>query len=223
MATLAPSLQALRADANRLYPARDKDSDGWIGDAAHQARPSDHNPGARGLVHAFDLDEDLDGNPVDTGADLAFWAEHLRQTRDPRIKYVIYEAAMFASYDSPKGPAWHWRPYSGINLHRRHLHVSILSTVEAEQDTRRWFPIPVTQEDDMAPPRKLPIAGTNPQAYAYVFEATGLIVDQDREGKPLIATAGSAGAFDAVFGPQGTANALQIDLVQAAIARAHRT
>lgn len=137
---LAPSLVAYRAEVNARYPNRDRTSDGWIGDAAHSARTSDHNPGARNLVHAYDLDEDLDGDGTDRGAELAWLAEHLRTTRDARVKYVIYEGRMFASYHSVNGPAWQWRPYSGVNAHRKHLHLSILSTVAAEQDTSPWLP-----------------------------------------------------------------------------------
>jgi hypothetical protein len=60
MVVLIPSLVRLRQEFNLINPERDKASDGWIGDAAHQANPtSDHNPDLRGLVHAIDMDEDL--------------------------------------------------------------------------------------------------------------------------------------------------------------------
>jgi len=148
---LSPSLAALRAQANTRYPDRDKSSDGWIGDTSHAARKSDHNPDwdAGGVVRAYDLDEDLDGNGLDHGAELMFVAEHLRVTRDPRVKYVIYEGRMFASYDSVNGPAWKWRPYAGANAHRKHVHVSVLPTRTGETDTRPWFPAaaPIIPED----------------------------------------------------------------------------
>ncbi len=57
MAYLVPSLARLRTEFNQLNPGRDKASDGWIGDAEHQANPtSDHNPDERGAVHAIDVD-----------------------------------------------------------------------------------------------------------------------------------------------------------------------
>ena len=59
MATLAAAGVTLRNQINEAFPGRDKASDGWIGDAAHQARVSDHNPDRRGIVHAIDVDEDL--------------------------------------------------------------------------------------------------------------------------------------------------------------------
>lgn len=145
MATLAPSLATFRAEVNARFPRRDKSSDGWIGDPAHQNRPSDHNPGARDLVHAFDLDEDLDGNQVDTGAELQWLVNHIVARRDPRVSYLIYEGRMWRSYDKPGIPAWTPAVYTGVNAHRKHLHISILSTVAAEQDTSPWLP----QEDDM--------------------------------------------------------------------------
>jgi hypothetical protein len=149
MATLAPSLVVWRSELNVRWPQRDKTSDGWIGDAAHADRTSDHNPGARGLVHAFDSDEDLDGNPRDDGPELWAIAEMLRTSRDHRIRYVIYEGRIFTSYPAGGRRAWEWGPYGGVNAHRKHLHLSILSTVAAEQDTRTWFADATnsTQED----------------------------------------------------------------------------
>jgi hypothetical protein len=41
---LAPSLVALRAELDAKWPRRDRSSDGWIGDAAHSSRASQHNP-----------------------------------------------------------------------------------------------------------------------------------------------------------------------------------
>lgn len=140
MATLAPSLEQLRTEVDARWPGRDTGSDGWIGDPAHQDRPSDHNPGDRGLVHALDIDEDVDGTDDEAGAELLAVADWIRLRHDPRVKYLIYEARMFSSYDHAEGPAWTWRPYRGVNLHRRHLHVSVLSTVAAEQDRRPWLP-----------------------------------------------------------------------------------
>ena len=58
MAYLAPSLVQLRNEINRRWPNRDKTSDGWIGDPAHQATKSDHNPDSKGCVHALDIDKD---------------------------------------------------------------------------------------------------------------------------------------------------------------------
>jgi hypothetical protein len=143
MPTLVKSLQAFRAEANARYPDRDKTSDGWIGDTAHAARESDHNPDERGFVHAYDLDEDLDGNQADSAGALDFLAEHIRTSRDHRVKYVIYEGRIFAGRFGPK--PWNWRPYEGTSPHDKHMHVSVLDDYVGENDVSPWFP----QEDDM--------------------------------------------------------------------------
>ena len=54
---LAPSLNVLRGEIDAAHPHRQKKMDGTIGDAAHAARDSDHNPNARGSVNAIDVDE----------------------------------------------------------------------------------------------------------------------------------------------------------------------
>ena len=56
---LARSLETLRAQINALSPNRSKASDGTIGDAAHSARTSDHNPDGGGVVRALDLTHDV--------------------------------------------------------------------------------------------------------------------------------------------------------------------
>jgi hypothetical protein len=120
---LAPSLAVLRDEINRRWPGRDRTSDGTIGDAAHQATRSDHNPNARGSVNAFDIDED--------GIDLAAVFAAVR--RHPSARYWIYEGWL---YHRDRG----WRPetYTGPNPHDRHAHLSIDQTVAAEQDRRPW-------------------------------------------------------------------------------------
>lgn len=140
--SLARSLVALRAEYDRAWPGRDTTSDGTIGDDAHAGRTSDHNPDAGGVVRALDLDGDVPGG-IDGAADLA---EHLRDRRDPRVKYVIHAGRMFSAYDHAQGPAWTWRPYTGPNPHTGHVHVSVVADRRA-QDDAPWRYRP--QEDPM--------------------------------------------------------------------------
>lgn len=154
MPFLAPSLVRLRSEINTLYPGRDKSTDGWIGDAAHNARKSDHNADwdstPPGMVRAIDVDEDLYGpNTTDKGAVAQALVDRI--IRDPRVAYVIYEGRIW------QNPAVYrnggWRPYTSagksgwFNPHKMHFHVSIRHGARWENDTSPWL----TQEDDMTP------------------------------------------------------------------------
>jgi hypothetical protein len=137
---VARSLLTMRDQVNRLAPARRRASDGTIGDASHQNRSSDHNPWVPppkgGVVTALDLTHDPQG-----GFDAHAYAEELRKSRDPRIKYVISNGRIFSSTVSP----WQWRPYSGPNPHRTHIHISAVSSPQSRWDsTAPWPGLPTT-------------------------------------------------------------------------------
>lgn len=140
---LAPSLAVLRTEINTRWPRRDKASDGWIGDPAHQATKSDHNPNERGSVNALDVDED--------GIDV--WAVFAAIKRHPSARYFIYERKL---YHRLRG--WRAESYSGVNPHDKHFHLSIDQTRTAEQDRRPWGLI---QEDSMTEAEKIAWATTN--------------------------------------------------------------
>jgi hypothetical protein len=126
---VAESLIKLRDQINQMAPGRDTSSDGTIGDAAHQARTSDHNPDADGVVTAMDITHDP-AHGVDAGA----IAEMLRVSQDPRIKYVISNRQIFSSMNSP----WTWRPYDGANAHTKHVHISVIDDKALYDDVRPW-------------------------------------------------------------------------------------
>jgi hypothetical protein len=134
MAVIPPSIRAAFAEANARWPIRSRASDGSVGDAAHSARASDHNPDARGVVHAFDLTHD----PT-RGVDCNALANQV--LADPRVKYVIWNHRI----NSRDGRGW--RSYSGSNPHTHHMHVSIHAGA-AENDTRPWFGTSALQGDD---------------------------------------------------------------------------
>ena len=136
----------MRRQLNLRFPARDRASDGAVGDTAHSARKSDHNPASDsvppGCVRAIDIDKDLLGfeieNPPNVMAQLV---EALRVLgpKDPRLKYVIYEARICGRVDGWK----EWRPYAGSNAHRHHAHVSFTSLGDADG---RPFDLPLLNE-----------------------------------------------------------------------------
>lgn len=139
---LARSLEVLLAQVNAAYPDRDKSSDGTIGDAAHAATKSEHNPDANGVVRARDITND-----IAHGLNARKLAETLVKSRDPRILYVISNAQICSSKVQP----WVWRPYSGLNAHRAHMHLSVVDDPALYDSTGQWavgittMPIPPIQ------------------------------------------------------------------------------
>jgi hypothetical protein len=133
----------LRSQIDAKYKNRSKLSDGWIGDTAHAARASDHNPNAEGVVTALDITHD----PAH-GLDTWKLAEVLRDNKDPRIKYVISNGRIFSSAISP----WQWRRYTGANRHAHHIHVSV-SSVPALYDLASNWKIDALVNSSSATPR----------------------------------------------------------------------
>lgn len=127
---LAQSLVALRNSINKAFPKRDKSSDGWIGDASHAARASEHNPcwsctGYQyGIVRATDTD--IDDN--DPGRDLR--KELLAATiGHPAVWYVISNGIIYSrTYNFSA------RKYNGSNAHTKHVHVSINKNERSAKD-----------------------------------------------------------------------------------------
>lgn len=128
--SLAPSLVALEAEADRLAPGRSRRSDGSIGDPAHKARVSDHNPSG-GWVHAIDLTHDPRG-----GFDVHAMAQRVIRARDPRIKYIISDRRI---YGPGSRYGWAGGPYTGANPHTAHAHFSVLPTSVGRFDVSPWF------------------------------------------------------------------------------------
>lgn len=136
MAVLAPSLWNARAEINRAYPNRDKTSDGWIGDKAHQGTRSDHNPNGRGVVNALDIDKD----GVNTTLLIKCFIEH------PSTNYVIFNRVIWS-----RTRGFAARRYTGSNPHTGHIHLSGMQTVSAENNQTPWgiggFMLPIRSND----------------------------------------------------------------------------
>ena len=58
-AWLSKAAVQLREQTDDCFPDRKRASDGWIGDARHSARISQHNPNEQGEVCAIDIDARL--------------------------------------------------------------------------------------------------------------------------------------------------------------------
>lgn len=143
MAKLVPAGIVLREQLNARFPKRDKRSDGWVGDAAHSARASDHNPDSRGWVHAIDVDENFGTGSARDGAQAERFANELLayalsgKPGADRIKYVVYENRVASGTYRDKLKFWRWR--KGGYGHEHHVHISF--TAKAETDGRP-FPLP---------------------------------------------------------------------------------
>lgn len=128
---LAKSLVVLRDQINALAPNRSKISDGTLGDTAHSARKSDHNPNGKGVVQALDLTDD----PAH-GVDNRKLAQALLDSRDRRLKYVIADGEICSGAGGPS--PWVWRPYNGTNAHRHHVHISVVDDPKLYDDGSPW-------------------------------------------------------------------------------------
>jgi hypothetical protein len=130
--------ETLREQVNERFVSRDTRSDGWLGDLAHQSRPSDHNPAQpTGVVRAIDIDRDLSGSAK---PDLMpYLADQLRECAktDKRIAYIIFDGKI-----ASKKSRWIFKPYSGINAHRHHCHVSF--TPKGDTDGKK-FAVPLLE------------------------------------------------------------------------------
>ena len=162
----APSVRLGLTEASALWPNRSTASDGILGDAAHQTRPSsDHNPDVNGVVHAYDLTHD----PAH-GVDCGRLSAGIVNRKDPRLRYVIWNRrickgpwsdGVMSGRDRP----WIWQAYSGPNPHDHHMHVSVGYATKPENDLRPWYGL-APPEDDM------PLNDTDKTWLAAKFEAS---------------------------------------------------
>jgi hypothetical protein len=157
---LTHGLENFRAQANARWPARDKASDGTIGDAAHQAEVSGHNPDdtagstpewtgdadATAEVRAFDMDSDL----REPGTTMQMLVDHLRALPglNTVIRYMIFNRMMYHERDGFASTT-----YAGASAHLEHLHLSGAWSNAADENTTFDFKLeevgqmPITQDD----------------------------------------------------------------------------
>lgn len=107
---LAKSLQTLEREIHARYPGTTV----WdIGDQDHASGYSDHNPNAYGVVCAIDV-------LGDKGLSLSSFAEALRTSGHPQLKYVIFNRRI-----ASRSNGWKWVAYTGKNPHATHVHASV--------------------------------------------------------------------------------------------------
>lgn len=133
---LAKSLEQLLKQINEAYPRRKKTSDGTKGDAAHSSRESDHNPwvldGAIGVVTGMDITHDPER------CDAGEITKAIVDSRDKRVKYVIWNKQICKSSSVGSAAPWTWRPYRGTNPHDKHFHVSVRAEKSRYDLEEKW-------------------------------------------------------------------------------------
>ena len=151
---LARPIVDLFAQWNAASPNRSRTSDGTLGDAAHAARASDHNPDSAGWVHAGDVTFD-----PGHGADVHAWIRRLIAAGPPAVlKYAISSEHGDPARSQIWTPDRGWHTYNGANPHNHHCHISVVTGSEhTPTDWRvKSQPLPPinpqpqpSQEDDM--------------------------------------------------------------------------
>jgi hypothetical protein len=127
------SLQVMGAQLDALWPTRNRASDGTIAGPDH-AKSGGHWPhrvpalGATFVVTARDITHD-----AARGVDCGPLTESLRRSKDPRIKYVIFNRRVFSNpaYSHADTP-WAWRNYDEEDPHTNHAHVEVLDAAIAD-------------------------------------------------------------------------------------------
>jgi hypothetical protein len=110
--TLAPNLKIRSAEVRAVWPDIVIYS---VGDQAHQAECSDHNPDARGIVHAIDIMTQTDTSYDSAAATNLAWLHH--DTTD--LQYFIHDRMIYSRSHGFVGIN-----YTGSDPHTNHIHVS---------------------------------------------------------------------------------------------------
>lgn len=156
---LTLGLQNLRRQVNAAFPARDTTSDGTIGDAAHQAETSGHNPDdtpgsspewngdpdSTPEVRAWDMDSNLNAPPA-TAQQVV---DHIRALPGVSsvLRYMIYNRRIYRA-----STGWAPEAYDGKSAHTEHIHFSGAFTQAADNNTSfdyrlEEIPVAMTQAD----------------------------------------------------------------------------
>lgn len=148
---LTTALTRLRNDFNTIAPNRDKESDGWIGDLAHQQTKSGHNPDESGGGEYEDADTKDEVRAIDVDKDLRVSSLTMQMCINKilatpndlrRLRYIIFNRVIYSKSDG-----WRAREYTGSNPHDKHAHFSGDPT--ADESGEGWSILSLVEEEDM--------------------------------------------------------------------------
>lgn len=161
---LVPTLADLRSELNELAPARDKASDGTIGDQAHASGASSHNPDRTGTpewrdgdalneVRAIDLDKDLRHPHVTMAKVVRHLVTGARSGRFWWLRYIIFDGIIYH-----RRYAFAARTYTGSNKHDKHAHINSEFSQKADSYTDATYGL----DELLPPPPPPPTTGKAP-------------------------------------------------------------
>lgn len=204
----AESLKMLWGQVDRLAPGRNRENDGMIGDADHQSRDSDHNPWVRdgdiGVVTALDVTDD-----PSHGCHVQAIVDAICNSRDRRVKYIIWNRRIVNSSRIGGSPPWTWRGYDGDDPHIHHMHVSVLPDKPLYDDRTEWTIRGLGSEPER--PTRLVATDTNlydrpngtPGPEVFAGERVGVLAGEDH-GWIKVATSGATGfVMTEMLAPEG--------------------
>lgn len=119
------ALTNFRNAVNATFTNRDKTSDGTIGDAAHAATTSDHNPDPDGSVDAWDMDVDLRSDDDPAAIEML---KRVFQAHESS-RYWIHNRVI-----ASRSTGWRREPYTGANPHDKHVHWNTREQFENSTD-----------------------------------------------------------------------------------------
>jgi hypothetical protein len=137
---LTKGLSTVRDEFNRVFPGRDRGSDGTIGNQVHSTGVSGHNPDRSGRaeyrdgdakdeVRALDLDKDL-RSTVTMEQVVQHIVRRARSGIYVPFRYIIFNGRIWS-----RSTGWATRKYNGANRHDKHVHFSGDYTQKADEWT----------------------------------------------------------------------------------------
>ena len=177
---VAKSLLVLLDEVNAVAPNRSKGVDGTLGDAAHRARVSRHNPNRYGVVTAMDITHD----PAH-GMDVHALVRRLTaggRCPHPNCAYIISNRQV-----ARRSNGWKWETYGGSHPHDQHAHFAAGEGSDADprspyDDTTPWgIAAALGKEDDMTDEERglLKQCRVSDVAQSYEFEIIKALIAGD--------------------------------------------